>query len=143
MPLPEKHIPLKRSAVLKHCCVCDTTKHICAFSHSAYTYCNNVCNVCYLERKSSKKSIFNLTLNKPSELYGKSSSRKSQNTASLVDKLLNGVSSDSETISSEDTFENEVAQYVVPYSKWITVQLFDVNAFPDTIFVGKVVPSSI
>ena len=142
MPISERHIPLERSAVLKHCRVCDTTKHICAFSQSAYTYCNSVCNVCYQQRKSIKKSNSAVLLNLPVDTFDKHLTGRFPNVACFVDKLLNGVSSDSDTVISDDTSELEVAQYVVPYSKWIAVELFDVNAFAVTILVGKVVPSS-
>ena len=49
-----------------------------------------------------------------------------------MDKMFNGVMSDSDTISTDETIEMEMSQYVVPYSKWINVKLFDINAInPD------------
>lgn len=56
--------------------------------------------------------------------------------------MLNGTLSDSDTISTDETIELEIAHYIVPYSKWINVQLFDVNACDDSIVVAKVVSSS-
>ena len=142
MPLSEKHVPIKRSAVLKHCRICDTTKHICSFSHSAYTYCNNVCNSCFLHKLSINTSIFLLNFLYKIEWLEKNSPRASQKADCLMDKMFNGVMSDSDTISTDETIEMEMSQYVVPYSKWINVKLFDINACDDSIIVAKVVSSS-
>lgn len=72
------------------------------------------------------------------------SPKPSEEASSLVDKLLSGVYSESDTFSSDDTSVNTGAKYTVPYSKWIPVQsfhTFDDNE-NDEVVVAKVVISS-
>lgn len=75
-------------------------------------------------------------------LINKESPRTTQDVSMIVDRVLTSVSSESESVCLSEQKNVCSADYVVPYSKWICVERFDVDGFPDTVYNAKVVTSS-
>lgn len=75
-------------------------------------------------------------------LVNRESPRTTQDMSMIVDRVLTSVSSESDSICLSEQNNVCSADYVVPYSKWICVERFGVDDFPDTVYNARVVTSS-
>ena len=61
MPIPERRLYTKNSAVMKKCRVCSKTKHLSSFTKTVLNYCHSICNSCsseMMERFLSRIIVF-------------------------------------------------------------------------------------
>ena len=61
MPIVDRHLHAKSSAVMKTCRVCSKTKHLSSFTKTVLNYCHSICNSCsseMMERFLSRIIVF-------------------------------------------------------------------------------------